>query len=88
MKPLALATFLALVLGIACSAEQAAPASITKPAETDYIILAKNHYSGTPGARSGYYVTIVVGGAERETEIDSLCFRRLSVGVVLPPDCG
>jgi hypothetical protein len=84
VKPLALA--IVLLVDAACSAVNAARFANEAHAD-DFTILTKSHCAGAPAARSGYYVTIV-DGVERDTEIDGLCYQRVAVGMILPPDCG
>lgn len=55
----------------------------------DYTVVAKNTYLGgeASGGRRGYYVTILLFGAERETQVSHDCYERARLGSALPTDC-
>lgn len=57
-----------------------APYESPKPA--DYTVVAKNVYRGE--GKTGYYVTLVLFGAERETAVSERCYSVASIGKLLP----
>lgn len=53
----------------------------------DWLVLERTLYSANSGGKVGYYVTIFLFGAERETNVDQDCYNRASVGRLLPVSC-
>lgn len=94
MKPLAIIAFALLGLIAAGCSESKAPAPprsapVAPKTPPDYTVVAKNVYSASAGGgtgKTGYYVTIVLFGAERETRVSSECYST-PVGAVLHPNC-
>lgn len=90
MKRLLTAAILCALLA-GCTGK-ATPAPTATPVP-DYTVVAKNRYVSAAGSgRWGFYVTIVVGGVERETVLgpnnnESPCWAKATLGSILPPEC-
>jgi len=80
-----------LVLTVGCSDAVPTTGSATVVrGPADYTVVAKNIYRASDGntsGRQGYYVTIVLFGAERETQVTFPCYSAAVLGRLLPADC-
>ena len=57
-------------------------ATITVP--PDWTVVAKNRYSGGDSGKVGTYVTVALGGQERETQVATPCYEAARLNEPLP----
>lgn len=90
MKRLLTAAILCALLAGCTGKTTPAPTATPVP---DYTVVAKNRYASFEGSgRHGFYVTIVVGGVERETVLGldntvGPCWNKATLGSILPTEC-
>ena len=78
---------LSAALLVACDGQSTPPAT-TPSGPPDYTIVAKNIYRGQGAdGKSGQYLTIILFGEERETQVSGACYTAADLGTVLARDC-